>query len=108
VIRTAAGVCLPSGRPGAVNPCAPLIVDDTDGRLVVTIRPPDGAGAVAAIANVVFVVGEQQVQAERLDDSSWAVDIGSVGLGPIPVWAVASSADGRSVQSDLVLVSNTA
>jgi pectate lyase len=108
VIRTTAGVCIPSGRAGAVNPCAPLIVDDADGRLVVAIRPPDGAGSVAAIANVVFVVGEQQLQAERLDDSSWALDVGSVGPEPTPVWAVASSADGRSVQSDLVLVSNTA
>jgi pectate lyase len=105
VVRATAGVCLASNRSDVVNPCAPVIIDDEDGMLTLAVKSVDGAGA-AAIVDVEFVVGEQRVAGRRLVDGSWALDIADLGPTPVPVWAIASTADGRHAESDLVVVSN--
>lgn len=106
VIAATAGTCLPSGRVDAIVPCAPLLVDDPDGVLEIVVGPPLDGSRAAPIESVEFVVGETRIPGRRVDSHRWALDLGDLGIGPTPVWAVASTADGRTVESDLVLVSN--
>jgi pectate lyase len=106
VIAAAAGTCVPSGRADAVVPCAPLIVDDPDGSVEIVLVPPADGSPVAEIASVEFVVGAERLPGRRAGPDRWALDIGRLGLGPVPIWAELSATDGRTVVSDLVLVSN--
>jgi hypothetical protein len=108
VIAATAGVCLPSGRTDAVVPCAPLIIDDPDGRLDILVAPAADGSTTAAIERVEFMVGDTSVAGERVDSDRWSLDVSALGVGPTPVRAVATTADGRSLKSDLVLVSNLA
>jgi pectate lyase len=106
VIAATAGTCLPSGRADAIVPCAPLIIDDPDGVIEIVISPDADGSPTAAIESVVFVVGGSRIPGRRVDSNRWALDVGDLGVGPTPIWATASTTDGRSVESDLVLVSN--
>ena len=105
VIAATAGVCLPSGRVDAVVPCAPLIIDDGDGQIEVVVSPSADGSATAAIERVEFVLADTSLPGRRLDTDRWALDLVDLGIGPTPLRAVAFTADGRSVESDLVLVS---
>ena len=65
-------------------------------------QDPDDAAALE------FMVGDTSVAGERVDSDRWSLDVSALGVGPTPVRAVATTADGRSLKSDLVLVSNLA
>ena len=104
VIGATAGSCLARGRDDAVDPCAPLLLDDEDGRLELTVGPdPDAA---AAVREVVVRAGARRLPAEDLGGGRWSIDISGLGAVPTPVWAVVTTEDGRTATSDLVLVSN--
>ena len=106
VIAATAGTCLPSGHTDAIVPCAPLIIDDPDGMIEIDIAPPANGLPAAPIESVEFVVGEARLPGRRVDSNRWALDVAELGIGPTPIWAVAATTDGRTVESDLVLVSN--
>jgi pectate lyase len=107
VVAATAGSCLARGRSDAVDPCAPLILDEEDGRLEVAITWPDtGRGDPSLVQEVTFRAGSAHLKGERIDATRWSVDIGGLGVAPTPVWAIVHTTDGRSAASDLVLVSN--
>ena len=101
-IRAYAGVCTTSGRSGAVNPCAPLLMP-ADGKLVIHIVPGVDNQVTADVSAVEFVVGEQRLPARQLDDTSWEIDISEFGPGPTAMWAEVTTDDGRVATSDVVL-----
>ncbi|HUF98938.1 MAG TPA: hypothetical protein VMM60_12485 [Ilumatobacter sp.] len=101
VIRASAGVCVSSGRVGAVNPCAPLLLT-ADGTLIIEIAP-SAETEIAAVSAVQLVVGEQRLPARQLDQARWEIDISAIGQGPTAVWAEVTTSDGRVAATDVVL-----